>query len=68
MYTSILLSVAFQEWERYSAHALAAREAAATLAQGAGTPLHVLNAWCELAKSLKRKGRFTDTQTESRLV
>jgi 2-(1,2-epoxy-1,2-dihydrophenyl)acetyl-CoA isomerase len=27
-----------------------------------------LNAWCELAKSLKRKGGFTDTQTESRLV
>jgi retron-type reverse transcriptase len=26
------------------------------------------NAWCELAKSLKRKGGFTDTQTESRLV
>ena len=27
-----------------------------------------LNAWCELAKSLKRKGGFPDTQTESRLV
>ena len=27
-----------------------------------------LNAWCELAKSLKRKSEFTDTQTESRLV
>src|SRR5437764_4857766 len=26
------------------------------------------NAWCELDKSLKRKGGFTDTQTESRLV
>ena len=26
------------------------------------------NAWCELAKSLKRKGGFPDTQTESRLV
>src|SRR5205823_2670328 len=25
-----------------------------------------LNAWCELAKSLKSKGGFTDTQTESR--
>jgi nucleotide-binding universal stress UspA family protein len=45
MYHSILLSVAFQEWERYSAHALAAREAAATLAQGAGTPLHVLSVY-----------------------
>jgi transposase len=28
----------------------------------------LLNAWCELAKSLKRKSEFTDTQTESRLV
>jgi class 3 adenylate cyclase len=28
----------------------------------------LLNAWCELAKSLKRKGGFPDTQTESRLV
>src|SRR5205085_1679422 len=28
----------------------------------------VFNAWCELAKSLKSKGGFTDTQTESRLV
>src|SRR5262245_4193051 len=27
-----------------------------------------LNAWCELAKSLKSQGGFTDTQTESRLV
>ena len=35
MYTSILLSIALQDWERYSTHALAAREAAATLAKGA---------------------------------
>jgi len=28
----------------------------------------VLNAWCELAKFLKRKGEFPDTQTESRLL
>ena len=27
-----------------------------------------LNAWCELAKPLKRKGKFPDTQTELRLV
>ena len=27
-----------------------------------------LNAWCELAKSLKSKGGFTDSQTKSRLV
>ena len=45
MYTSILLSVALQDWERYSAHALAAREAAATLAKGAAIPLHVLSVY-----------------------
>jgi nucleotide-binding universal stress UspA family protein len=45
MYNSILLSVALQDWERYSTHALAAREAAATLAKGAGTPLHVLSVY-----------------------
>jgi hypothetical protein len=27
-----------------------------------------LNAWCELAKSLKSEGGFPDTRTESRLV
>jgi nucleotide-binding universal stress UspA family protein len=45
MYTSILLSVALQDWEHYSAHALAAQEAAATLAKGAATPLHVLSVY-----------------------
>ena len=45
MYQSILLAIALQDWERYSAHALAAREAAATLAKGAVTPLHVLSVY-----------------------
>jgi nucleotide-binding universal stress UspA family protein len=45
MYTSILLSVALQDWERYSAHALAAREAAVALAKGAAIPLHVLSVY-----------------------
>jgi nucleotide-binding universal stress UspA family protein len=45
MYQSILLAVALKDWERYSAHALAAREAAATLAKGAATPLHVLSVY-----------------------
>jgi nucleotide-binding universal stress UspA family protein len=45
MYTSILLSVALQAWERYSAHALAAREVAATLAKGAAIPLHILSVY-----------------------
>ena len=32
---TILLAVARQRWERYSAHALAARDVAATLGRGA---------------------------------
>ena len=32
---TILLAVALQHWDRYSAHALAARDVAATLARGA---------------------------------
>ena len=45
MYHSILLAVALQHWERYSAHAVAAREAAATLAKGAAIPLHVVSVY-----------------------
>jgi nucleotide-binding universal stress UspA family protein len=45
MYNTILLAVALQNWERYSAHALAAREVAATLAQGVANPLHVLSVY-----------------------
>jgi hypothetical protein len=33
MYTTILLAAALQDWERYSTHALAVREVAATLAR-----------------------------------
>ena len=43
MYTTILLAAALQDWERYSTHALAARDVAATLAKGAAQPLHVLS-------------------------
>ena len=45
MYTTILLAAALQDWERYSAHALAARELAETLATGASLPLHVLSVY-----------------------
>jgi nucleotide-binding universal stress UspA family protein len=45
MYTTILLATALQDWERYSAHALAARELAETLATGASSPLHVLSVY-----------------------
>jgi universal stress protein A len=44
MYKNILLSVAFQNWEHYSAHALAARDLAATLARHAER-LHVLSVY-----------------------
>src|SRR5712691_3734972 len=45
MYTTILLAAALQNWDRYSAHALAAREVAATLAKGASHHLHVLTVY-----------------------
>ena len=45
MYTTILLAAALQDWERYSAHALAARALAETLARGASSPLHVLSVY-----------------------
>src|SRR5437763_2489200 len=45
MYTTILLAAALQNWERYSTHALAARDVAATLAKGAAPQLHVLSVY-----------------------
>jgi hypothetical protein len=45
MYATILLAAALQQWERYSAHALAAREVAATLAKGTSNHLHVLSVY-----------------------
>jgi len=45
MYTMILLAAALQHWERYSAHALAARAVAATLAKGTANHLHVLSVY-----------------------
>lgn len=44
-YETILLAAALQRWERYSAHALAAREIAATVARGSSRPLHVLSVY-----------------------
>ena len=45
MYTTILLAAALQNWDRYSTHALATREVAATLAKGASHHLHVLTVY-----------------------
>jgi nucleotide-binding universal stress UspA family protein len=44
MYKNILLAAAMQNWEHYSAHALAARDVAATLARHAER-LHVLTVY-----------------------
>jgi len=45
MYHAILLAVALQNWERYSAHAIAARDVATLLAEAATIPLHVLSVY-----------------------
>ena len=43
MYTTLLLAAALQQWKRCSAHALAAREVAASLAQGTSHHLYVFD-------------------------
>ena len=45
MYRTVLLAAALQHWDRYSAHALAAREVAGTMAIGATHHLHVLSVY-----------------------
>ncbi len=45
MYNIILLAAALQRWERYSAHALAARDLALFIARNASQHLHVLSAY-----------------------
>ena len=45
MGTPILLAVALQNWDRYSSHALTARDMATILAKGSGKPLHVLSVY-----------------------
>jgi universal stress protein E len=45
MYQHILLAVALQQWEEFSPHALAAREAAIALAKGSGAKLSVLSVY-----------------------
>ena len=45
MYSTVLLAAALQDWERYSAHALGAREVAAALAPAASKRLHVLSVY-----------------------
>lgn len=45
MYSTILLAAALQDWDRYSAHALAARDIAAVLAKSTSQHLHVLSVY-----------------------
>jgi nucleotide-binding universal stress UspA family protein len=45
MYNTILLAAALQDWERYSAYALSAREVAAALARGASKHLHIVSVY-----------------------
>ena len=45
MYNTILLAAALQRWDRYSAHALAARELALFIASNASKCLHVFSAY-----------------------
>jgi nucleotide-binding universal stress UspA family protein len=45
MYRHILLAVALQQWDEFSPHAVAAREAAVALAKGSGAQLSVLSVY-----------------------
>jgi nucleotide-binding universal stress UspA family protein len=45
MYNIILAAVALQRWDEFTAHALAVRDTAASLAQGGPQALHVLSVY-----------------------
>src|SRR5882724_132453 len=45
MYQHILLAVALQQWDEFSPHAVAAREAGVALAHGSGAQLSVLSVY-----------------------
>ena len=45
MYQQVLLAVALQQWDEFSPHAVAAREAALALAKGSGAHLSVLSVY-----------------------
>ena len=55
MYRNILLAAALQQWDRYSVHALAARDVAATLT-GPGGHLHVLSVYEYLSGRIPDSG------------
>jgi nucleotide-binding universal stress UspA family protein len=68
MYQHILLAVALQQWDEFSPHAVAAREAAVALARGSGAKLSVLSVYdyddTPEAPSLSSEelARYRDTQ------
>jgi nucleotide-binding universal stress UspA family protein len=69
MYRQILLAVALQQWDEFSPHAMAAREAAVALAHGSGAQLSVLSVYDynnetpeALSLSSEELARYRDTQ------
>jgi nucleotide-binding universal stress UspA family protein len=69
MYRHILLAVALQQWDEFSPHAVAAREAAVALAKGSGAQLSVLSVYDydytqpePLTLSPEELARYRDTQ------
>ena len=75
MYNTILLATALQKWERYSAHALAARDVALVMAQSTSKHLHVLSAYeydhvrpTELPVEIAAKLREEQTQRTDSLM
>jgi nucleotide-binding universal stress UspA family protein len=71
MYQHILLAVALQQWDEFSRHAVAAREAAVALAHGSGAQLSVLSVYDYddaqpnmLNLPLEEVSRYRDTQMQ----
>src|SRR5688572_13729646 len=69
MYQHILLAVALQQWDEFSPHAVAAREAAVALAHGSGAQLSALSVYDyddkqpeALSLSSEDLARYRDTQ------
>jgi len=65
MYNNVLLAAALQQWERYSVHALAARDVAATLGRQA-TRLHVLSVYEHGAPRVSTSGLSAETAAQLR--
>ena len=71
MYQRILLAVALQQWDEFSPHAVAAREAAVALAHGSGAQLSVLSVYDydydqpdALSLPIEDVSRYRDTQMQ----